>query len=148
MTAVLVDTNVLVYAHDSTEPVKQERAIATLERLNTTGAGRLSAQCLAEFFSVVTRGHGPVLTLNEALRQLEALAHAWPTFDVTPLVVLEAARGVRDHQLSYWDAQLWATARLNQVGVIFSEDFRAGTALEGVRFVSPFARGFALDAWT
>ena len=49
--------------------------------------------------------------------------------------------------MSYYDAQLWATARLNQVPIIFSEDFAAGSVVEGVRFVNPFAEGFALNSW-
>lgn len=63
------------------------------------------------------------------------------------MVVLEALRGVRDHGLSYYDAQVWATARLNQVPVIFSKDFDSGRVLEGVRFVNPFAPDFDLTTW-
>jgi predicted nucleic acid-binding protein len=61
--------------------------------------------------------------------------------------VLEAVRGVRDHQLAYWDAQIWATARLNQVPLVLSEDFSNGAVIEGVRFVNPFASDFDLDVW-
>lgn len=68
-------------------------------------------------------------------------------FDLTPLIVLEAARGVRDHGLSYFDAQLWATARLNQVPLLLSEDFQDGCLLEGVRFLNPLVAGFDLAAW-
>jgi len=68
-------------------------------------------------------------------------------FDITPLVVIEAVRGVRVHKLSYWDAQFWATARLNQTPVIFTENFNVGGALEGVRFVNPFGADFVLTDW-
>ena len=63
------------------------------------------------------------------------------------MVVLEAGRGVRDHHLSYYDAQIWAAARLNQVPLVFSEDFQDGRVLEGVRFVNPFTPGFVLESW-
>jgi predicted nucleic acid-binding protein len=63
------------------------------------------------------------------------------------LIVIEAARGVRDHSLAYYDAQIWAAARLNQVSVIFSEDFNIGSTLEGISFVNPFASDFVLEAW-
>jgi len=49
--------------------------------------------------------------------------------------------------LSYYGAQVWSTGRLNQIGVAFSEDFAEGGALEGVRFVNPFAAEFAPEAW-
>ena len=68
-------------------------------------------------------------------------------FDLTPLIVLEAARGVRDYSLSYFDAQLWATARLNQVPLLLSEDFQDGRLLEGVRFLNPLTAEFNLRAW-
>jgi len=60
----------------------------------------------------------------------------------------EAGRGVRDYKLAYYDAQIWATAKLNQVPVVFSEDFNDGQVLEGVRFVNPFAMGFNLEDWS
>jgi predicted nucleic acid-binding protein len=146
MATVLIDTNVLVYAHDRGEFAKQERAIQTLNSLYVTGNGRLSTQCLAEFFRAATREPNPKLTVSEAAQQVERLARAWPVLDVTSFIVLEAIRGVRDHQLAYWDAQIWATARLNQIPFVLSEDFSAGTVLEGVRFVNPFAGDFDLDA--
>jgi predicted nucleic acid-binding protein len=64
------------------------------------------------------------------------------------MIVLEAARGVRDHQLSYYDAQIWASARLNQIPVIFSEDFSNGSVIEGVQFMNPLADDFQLELWT
>jgi len=67
--------------------------------------------------------------------------------DLTPLIVLEAMRGVREHKLAYWDSQLWATARLNQIPIILSENFSVGATLEGVHFVNPFAPDFVLEGW-
>ena len=147
MPPILIDTNVLVYTFDQDELSKQEQAIRVLKQLELPGSGRLSVQCLAEFVSVSTRRLRPPLTPAEAVVQVERFAQAYTVFDLTPTVVLEAARGVRDHQLSYYDAQLWATARLNQVPVIFSEDFGSRTSLEGVWFVNPFADAFVLEAW-
>lgn len=95
MTAVLVDTSVLVYAYDRGEHAKQKQAIQVLERLHATGIGQLSVQCLAEFFSAIIRGPRPRLTVAEAKQQLEYLTRAWPVMDLTPMIALEAARGVR-----------------------------------------------------
>jgi len=147
MPAILVDTNVLVYAHDPADAAKHERAIQVLNDLYGSGSGHLSTQVLAEFFSVVTCGAEPRLTIAEAAAQVDRLIRSWPVLDVTPLIVLEATRGAQAHQLSYWDAQLWSTARLNQIPVILSEDFSAGTSLEGVSFIDPFVPGLTTDSW-
>jgi predicted nucleic acid-binding protein len=145
--AVLIDTNVLVYAYDRGEHDKQRQAIAVLAHLNTLGVGRLSVQVLGEFFRAVTRSAPPILKSAEAVRQVEYLARGWPVVDLTPMIVLEAVRGVREYRLSYWDAQIWATARLNQIPVVFSQDFGGRSVLGGVRFVNPLAAGFTLEAW-
>jgi len=63
------------------------------------------------------------------------------------MVVQEAVHGVLTHHLSYYDAQVWAAARINQVGIVFSEDFAEVSSLEGVRFVNPLSEGFVLEAW-
>ena len=147
MPPILIDTNVPVYLFDQDELEKQERAIRVLRQLEITGTGRLSVQSLAEFFSTATRKLLPPLTPAEAFVQVERFSLAYHTLELTPHIVLEAARGVRDHQLSYYDAQIWATARLNQIPIIFSEDFSPGITLEGVRFVNPFAADFVVEAW-
>jgi predicted nucleic acid-binding protein len=48
--------------------------------------------------------------------------------------------------MSYYDAQIWACARVNRIPLVLSEDFADGTVVEGVRFANPFAEGFDLDA--
>jgi predicted nucleic acid-binding protein len=147
MAAILIDTNLLVYAHDRGEFGKQGKAIEVLAQLQATDSGRLSAQCLAEFFAVITRGPAPRLTVAEASMQVARLARVWPVVDVTSQIVLEAARGVREYQFSFWDAQIWAAARLNQIPVVFSEDFSDRSVIEGVRFVNPFAKAFRIEEW-
>jgi len=147
MAPILIDTNVLIYLYDHNQPVRQQQAQYVLEQLELSQSGRLSVQCLAEFFSVATRKLTPQLTAAQALQQVGWLARLWPVFDLTPMIVLETGRGVRDYQLSYYDAQIWASARLNQVEVIFSEDFSDHAVLEGVRFVNPFAPAFVLETW-
>jgi predicted nucleic acid-binding protein len=144
---VLVDTNVLVYAYDRSEPEKQGRALLVLDRLATSGLGVLSSQVLAEFFVAVTRRIPAPLTIRQAYERLQNHALSWTILEQTGLIVLEAARGVAEHQLSFWDALIWATARLNQIPVVFSEDFNSGSSTEGVCFVNPFAPDFQIADW-
>ena len=59
-------------------------------------------------------------------------------------LVPDAVRGVGDHRMSYYDAQVWAAAKLNQVPVVLSEDFPSGATVEGVTFLDPLAASFDL----
>jgi predicted nucleic acid-binding protein len=148
MTEILIDTNVLVYAFDLAEPQKHPKGLEVLHELELSNKGCLSVQCLSEFINATTRGASPILKIDEALIQAENFVEAFPVFLLTPTIILEAIRGVRDHSLSYYDAQIWACAHLNQIPVIFSEDFSDGRIIEGVRFVNPFAEVFKLEEWT
>ena len=148
MPSILVDTNILIYYYDQNSPAKQEHAGLVLAYLQKLGTGRLSAQNLAEFANAAIRKLDPPLTAAEAYEQVTLFGSAWTIFDLTPLIVLEATRAVREYGLAYYDAQIWAAARLNQVAVIFSEDFQDGQVMEGVRFVNPFVDGFNIEEWS
>jgi predicted nucleic acid-binding protein len=144
---IFVDTNVLVYAYDRSEPQKQRQALEVLDRLAVSRVGVISTQVLAEFFVVVTRKIETPLSVSEAYVRVKNHLQAWTVLDLTGMIVLEAARGVREHQFSFWDAQIWAAARLNQIPVVFSEDFNVGAVTEGVHFVNPFAEDFQVEDW-
>lgn len=145
----LVDTNVLVYAYDRSDPQKQAKAIDVLDALVKNDSGVLSPQILSEFFTVVTRKLPAPLSVEEGYKSIGNYLRSWNVTDLTGLVVLEAVRGVRDHRLSFWDSLIWATARMNQIPVVLSEDFSDNSALDGVRFLNPFVAGperFSLQA--
>ena len=147
MTVALLDTNILVYAFDRGEPEKRAQAMQLSLEVQQNAVGCLSVQSLSEFFNAVTRGAKPKLSVDEALQAVQEYLLAFPIFLLTPSVVLEAARGVRDYSLSFYDAQLWASALINEVHTIFSEDFQDGQVIEGIRFVNPFVKDFELGKW-
>jgi predicted nucleic acid-binding protein len=93
------------------------------------------------------KGHPAILRVADAILETEKLAQAFLVYPVTQPVVLETLRGVRQHQLSFWDSQIWAAARLNQIPSVFSEDFSGGSVLEGVQFINPFDPAFRLQDW-
>jgi len=142
---ILVDTNVLLYAYDQGEPVKQSQAAAVLDRLASMRLGVLTPQVLAEFFVHATRKLQRPLTVEQAYDRIQNYLLSWEILDLSGSIILEAVRGVRTYQMAYWDAQIWASARLHQIPLIFTEDFNVGAVIEGVRFVNPFEEDFNLD---
>ena len=67
MGEVLIDTNVLVYAHQPAEAPKYAHAVRAIEALTNSGLGRLSTQVLGEFISATTRGRRRILTTEDAV---------------------------------------------------------------------------------
>ncbi|MEH2165661.1 MAG: PIN domain-containing protein [Nostoc sp.] len=135
---ILLDTNILVYIYDPLDTTKQERAIAITDQLIRSGKAVISTQVLGEFFMATTRTRRLLLTPAEALVRMRNYLAACHVVDITRLISLEAIRGVETHHFGFWDAQIWATARLNQIEEVYTEDFASGATVEGVRFTNPF----------
>lgn len=134
----LIDSNLVVYAYDVSEPVKQPQAFALLMQLQQQQQAVLTTQVLGEFFQVVTRRIPSPLSLAEGAQRVKNLSRLFPVLGISVSVTLEAIRGVCEHKLAYWDAQLWACARIAQIPTVLSEDFSHGRSIEGVVFCNPF----------
>jgi predicted nucleic acid-binding protein len=142
MTSVtLVDTNVLVYSTGVDGLEKAAAADAALMPLLNNESGVLSTQVLSEYANVMLRRY-PRPAHPVVVRELDVLRETWTVLLVTDEVIIEAIRGTIEHGMSFYDAQLWATARLAGVEVVLTEDFTDGRVVEGVRFVDPFSPSF------
>jgi len=142
----LIDTNVLVYTLDIDEADKQRRAQAILRLMQASRTGAVCAQVLGEHQSVLSRRFRRTQGPDEAVMATERWARAFPVYDTSLQVVLEALRATIRYQIHYYDAQIWAVARVNHISLVLSEDFADGAVIEGVRFANPFAEGFDLEA--
>lgn len=134
MSDVLVDTNILAYRFDGSEPAKQARARAVLE----SSEHRLfvSTQVLLELFVVLTRKLQPPVPVPEARLVLGALARS-PVVPADGALVLRAARTAEEHQLSIWDAMIIEAAVVGGCSEVWTEDLATGATLRGVRIVNP-----------
>jgi predicted nucleic acid-binding protein len=136
------DTNVLVYAHDASEPGKRDVARALL--LAHLGAGTFctSTQVLSEYFSVVTSKGESRMDPGAASWLVEQLPpEAVVTLGVDGLraAVARSARG----GLSIWDALVVEAARSAGAELLLTEDaglLRSVThTTDGVYAEDPFA---------
>jgi predicted nucleic acid-binding protein len=137
----VIDTNILVYAQDPRTPAKRRVARALLTRLAESGDAVLPAQALSEFASVQLTKVKPAPDTETVSTQIGRLEAAFEVLPLTAVVIAEALRGVRQHRLSYYDAQIWAVAHLAQARMVVSEDFKHGATIEGVTFQDPFQPG-------
>lgn len=133
-----MDKNILVYIYDPLDSTKQNRAIEVVDKLISTTNAVISTQVMGEFFMATTRTRRSLLTPIEAVVCIRNYLAACYVVDITHLITLEAIRGVETYNFGFWDAQIWATARLNQITEVYSEDFNSGAVIEGVRFTNPF----------
>ena len=138
MTATLfVDTNVLLYARDSSERRKQPLAQEWLELLWQRRCARLSYQVLNEYYVAATRKLAPGLDHDTARADVRDLL-AWRPVSVDAELLEDAWRLEDRYGLHPWDAQIVAAARVAGCRYLLTEDLQAGQGLAGVMVVDPF----------
>lgn len=133
-----VDTNILVYAHDTSAGMKHSRAKYLLQTLWKSRKGCISIQVLQEFYVNVTRKVAAPLSALETARIIQELT-TWKIHTPEVNDILEAIDVQQRYHIAFWDAMIiWSAARLG-CEVLWSEDLNPGQTYEGVRVKNPFA---------
>jgi len=131
------DTNILIYAVDHTEPIKQSKARELLERETATGNAIISTQVLQEFYSAST------LKLKKPLNKLvaEKIVEELMTLVVKQIdarIILAAIKRNQSDQVSFWDALIIETALVAGARILWSEDMQHGREFDGLKILNPF----------
>lgn len=134
---VFVDTNVLVYLRDSTEPEKQRQAAEWMGHLWQTGRGRISAQVLREYYVTVTVKLDPGMPVEEARADVLAL-RSWNPFAADADLMEDVWAVEERYGYSFWDAAIVAAARRLGCSTLLTEDLQDGQDLEGLVVRNPF----------
>jgi len=135
---VFVDTNVLVYARDSRDPVKQAQAETWVRFLWESRRGRLSSQVLHEYYETVTRKLNPGMERIAAREDIRAL-RCWEERADAGLV-LEQAWVVQDRfGFSFWDSLIMGAAITYGCSYLLTEDLKEGLEFDGLTVVNPFS---------
>lgn len=134
---ITIDTNVLIYAFDDDEPVKQLIAAQVRDRLVANGA-LVGLQVIGECQNVLQRKlrRAPWEAATAARNLLHTFVGAFPP---TERAVEDALAFVASGRLSYWDALLLGSARDAGCTTMISEDMDDGSTVLSIRVVNPFS---------
>ena len=138
---IFVDTNVLVYAFDSSENEKQNIAQALLSKDGVKGELALSTQVLQEFFVTVTRKLKEPLSIDNASNAVR-LFSVYPLIQLNSELILKAISRHRDESFSFWDALIVEAALQANCQLLLSEDMQDGRKIGKLRIHNPFAIGY------
>ena len=133
-----LDTNVVVYAYDTTDPGRQSVAQRVLGDAARSGNACVSTQVLGEAFVVLTRKVSRPLEPAEAVQVIHALGRL-EVVEIGVMAVNLALHYTVGAGISYWDALIVAAARLGECECLFTEDLRAGQVFDTVTVTNPFA---------
>src|SRR5947209_4074838 len=134
--AEFLDTNILVYAYDISDPEKQRVA---QELVSKAVAGELltSPQVLTEFAATLLHKISPPVPAEDVMILLDALS---------PIRLIPANGGTvrravevrARYHLDFHDSLIVAAAEQGSCRVIWSEDLNSGQEYFGVRVQNPF----------
>ena len=134
----LLDTNLLIYAIDATDPGKQSVAQKWIATAHESGEGSVSYQVVQEWFNVVLRKAASPLSVDEAASIYHQL--------IEPLWRIQSSRELLDTALdlhrrdaiSWWDSLIVSAAIQGGCDRVLSEDLQHGRKIRGVEIVNPF----------
>ncbi len=132
-----VDTNILVYARDSSETEKQAGAERWLAKLWAHELGRLSAQVMNEYYVTVTRKLKPGLSKEQARADLRGLT-VWQPLEISTTLI-ESAWDIQDqYGYSWWDTLVISSALFLSCTYLLSEDLQHDQQIGNLTIINPF----------
>jgi predicted nucleic acid-binding protein len=135
-----VDTNILMYAHDTAAGDKHIRAKALVEELWRDRTGVISTQVLQEL-SVNLRKKVRRPLDAKATRDIVADYLSWQVVVNGGESILEAIDLEARYQISFWDALVIQAAQASGAEVLYSEDLSDGQQYGSVRVRNPLIGG-------
>lgn len=132
-----VDTNILVYAHDSSAGRKHKKAVRIFVDLWETKLGILSTQVLQEFF-VIVFGKIPRPLHQDKAEELITHLLKWKVIVNDGQSILSAIDIQRRYNYPFWDSLIIQAAIAGKANVLLSENFQSGQVIESMKIVNPF----------
>jgi len=138
----LLDSNILIYAYDSSE--KEKHVIA--KNLLADGWKRkkvyaLSVQNLSELFVVTTKKITSPVKPDEMKQNIQDII-SFSNFNVMVInkdSILNAINISMENGISYWDALIASVMKENNISSIITENDKDFNKISGLKVINPFA---------
>lgn len=131
-----LDTNVLVYAYDATDPVKKHIAQDLVQRA-VAGEIVTSTQVLAEFATTLLHKISPAARAADVSAILDALGPI-KLIAADADIVRRAVEAHAQYGVHFFDGMILAAAEHGACTRILSEDFNTGQSYFGIKVENPF----------
>lgn len=138
---VFLDTNIFVYAIDTSSDLKAKSEVAkelVADHLRNE-SGVISIQVFQEFYNTSTRKIEMPISTEDALEFMRYMA-TFETVIADFEMVETAVRLHQEHSLSFWDALIVEAARTAECTQLLSEDLQDGFRLDGLTVKNPFSQ--------
>lgn len=136
----LIDTNVLVYAYDTSEKAKRQIARSLLDEIWDQGGGVVTLQNLSEFFVAVTGKVQQRVPVSSARTIVADILRSgrWLVLDRQAGTMMTAIELVESTGTPYWDALIAACMLEHGLATIVTESERDFRKVPGITVINPF----------
>lgn len=136
----LIDTNILVYAIDTSEGDKHEVSKDILMQIWKEGGGVVCLQNLMEFFVVITKKVENPIDVGKAKTIVEDFLKSdnWEIIDRDEDTFSNAMNLVSEHNIHLWDAVIAACMKENNITEIVTENKKDFDKIKDIKITVPF----------
>lgn len=136
MTAVFVDTSVLILSEDGARPEQRDHAMAWLRALWQRRSGRVSTQVLNDFYRQVTTRIAPPMPNGDARAEVRRYQR-WNPWQIDHATVESAWSIESRFGLPYADALIVAAAKAQGCELLLSLELPHGAVYDSVTIANP-----------
>ena len=133
-----IDTNIFIYAFDSKNPEKQDRANRIIKAALDQQNGCISYQVVQEFINVTTRKFAVPLSVPECKMFLEnvlyPLCDVFSSFDL----YLHSLDIMDRWKFGFYDSLIIAAAIQADCTILYSEDLQHNQKIQQLTIINPF----------
>jgi predicted nucleic acid-binding protein len=130
---LFLDSNILVYAYSSSEPVKK----AVAEELINKDLVFMSTQVIQEFTNIITRKFN--YSYNKAIEAINECCQNINVHTNTTDTILQACSIAERYKVSFYDSLIIAAALQLNCNILYSEDMHNGLVIDNkLTIMNPF----------
>jgi predicted nucleic acid-binding protein len=133
-----LDTNVIVYAFDKSNPKKSQVAQSLIEEGRADKRSIISYQVVQEFINVVSRGFRIAITPRDLDHFLFTALFPMAAVSWSPALTMQALRIREAYLLGWYDSLIVAAALQGECKALLSEDLQHGQRFSELVVENPF----------
>ena len=137
---VFIDTNILAYAYDLSEPIKREKCLNILKEV-FSGEKRafISSQILGELFYTLVKNFRKPLDKEKARIVIGSFVNSpnWIKLDYNSSTIEKAIILSKEYSLPFWDCLIAATMLENNIFTIYTENESDFRKIPGIKVLNP-----------
>ncbi|MCX9084024.1 MAG: PIN domain-containing protein [Candidatus Methanoperedens sp.] len=136
----LIDTNILVYSFDASEPDKQMICASLIKKCWMREVSyAISLQNLSEFYVTVTRKIESPLPAEIAKKIISDIINfnSWKVIKFDDKTIMTGINICMKYNIHYWDALLCATMKHNGITNIITENIKDFVKVPWIEVVNP-----------